>query len=287
MICIILGTAVILLCYKLYFMKKAVREITAGFAEKLQNDTNTIIGISSSDRDMRALADSINKQLVILRNEQLRLRRGSSELENVVTNISHDLRTPLTAICGYLELMKKTTDPEKQLRYIETMSARAEHMKQLTEELFKSSVIVAKDEPAQEELFVNQLLAESITSFYPAIVQKGITPEISITEQKVVRRVNRSALERVFANLIGNALKYSSGDLEVSLSGDGTITFSNTAKELTYVNVNQLFDRFYTVDSGGSSTGLGLSIARTLVESMGGSISAECENNRLTVTINL
>ena len=132
-----------------------------------------------------------------------------------------------------------------------------------------------------------QLLAESISSFYPVLTEKGITPSIHLTDARIVRNVNRSELARVFSNLLNNAVKYSDGDLEITLSDTGKITFSNTAKELSTVEVEQLFDRFYTVETAHHSTGLGLSIARTLVERMGGTITADYNDGRLTIIIKL
>ena len=132
-----------------------------------------------------------------------------------------------------------------------------------------------------------QLLAESISSFYPVLTKKGITPLIHLTDAHIVRNVNRSELARVFSNLLNNAVKYSDGDLEITLSDPGEITFSNTAKELSTVEVEQLFDRFYTVETAHHSTGLGLSIARTLVERMGGTITANYDDGRLTIIIKL
>ena len=102
-----------------------------------------------------------------------------------------------------------------------------------------------------------------------------------------MRNVNRSELARVFSNLLNNAVKYSNGDLDITLSDTGEITFANTAKELSTIEVEQLFDRFYTVEAAHHSTGLGLSIARTLVERMGGSITAEYDDGRLTIRIML
>ena len=276
------------LCVKIILMKKSAREIVSELSDRLQTDTNTLLHISSHDRDMRFLADSINKQLRILRREHLQYHQGNSELKNAVTNISHDLRTPLTAILGYLDMIQKTDEPEKRTRYLAIIKERADLMKQLTEELFRYSVIVSDETDMETEcVFVNQVLAESISSFYPALSSKGIEPKIMLTEKRIERSLNKAALSRVFSNLLNNAVKYSDGDLEISLSDVGEIVFSNTAKALSSVEVEQLFDRFYTVEAARKSTGLGLSIARTLVERMGGTITAVHADSRLTITIRL
>ena len=283
------GLLVLLLAaalFKIYRLRKAAREISAAFEDRLKTDTNTLIDISSRDREMLALAGSINAQLRVLRQEHLRFYQGNIELKNAITNVSHDLRTPLTALCGYLDLLAKTDDPAKQAQYISIMKERAELMKQLTEELFRYSVILSdENEPVLETVFVNQLLAESISSFYPALTKRGITPNISLTDVRIEREADKTALSRVFSNLLNNAVKYSDGDLDITLSDSGEIIFSNTARELSQIDVEQLFDRFYTVEAAHHSTGLGLSIARTLVERMGGTITAEYREERLTIKI--
>ena len=283
-----MAAMILLLLAKLHLMKKAAREINSGFKRSLSDDTNTAIRLSTRDKDMRELAGSINVQIRKLREEHLLYHQGNSELKNAITNISHDIRTPLTAIYGYLDMLQNTSDPEKQERYIAIIKERAELMKQLTEELFRYSIILSDESDMEtEEVFVNKLLAECITGFYPALSEKGIVPEISITDKRIVRNVNKAALSRVFVNLLSNAVKYSSGDLEITLTDSGTITFSNTSMELSSVEVHQLFDRFYTVESAHHSTGLGLSIARTLIERMGGSITADYKNGRLIICIML
>ena len=280
------AVVIILLCVKIYLLKKSAREISAQFADRLKNDTNNLIYVSCSDKDIRRLAESLSTQLSAMRAEELSHIQGNRELKSAVTNISHDLRTPLTAICGYLDMIQKTDDPEKQARYLSIMKERADMMKHLTEELFRYSVIVSDEtELKTETVFVNQLLAESISSFYPTLSEKGIAPKISITEERVERKLDSDALSRVFSNLLNNAAKYSDGDLEIALTESGEITFSNTAKELSAVEVEQLFDRFYTVEAARHSTGLGLSIARSLIQRMGGSITAEYSDERLTIRI--
>ena len=279
---------IVVLLIKIYLLKKSAREIGDKFADILKTDTNTLVDISSRDKDMCELADSINKQLKILRKEHLQYHQGNTELKNAITNISHDLRTPLTAIAGNLYMIGKTDELSEIREYVGAIEERTEAMKQLTEELFRYSMIVSNESKEDtEEVFVKQVLAESISSFYPVLTEKGITPQIHITDTRIVRNVNRSELARVFSNLLNNAVKYSDGDLEITLSDPGEITFANTAKELSTVEVEQLFDRFYTVEAAHHSTGLGLSIARTLVKRMGGTITADYDNGRLTIRIML
>lgn len=122
-------------------------------------------------------------------------------------------------------------------------------------------------------------------SFYGAMREKGIEPEIHLPEKPLVRELDAAALNRVFSNIISNALKYSEGDFSLSMEADGCITFSNTAKTLDPVAVGRLFDRFYTVEAGRNSTGLGLSIAKLLTERMDGSIQAEYQEGKLRIRV--
>ena len=271
---------------KIYFMKKAAREIIAQFAEKLAEDTNTLISVSCRDKHMRQLASDINKQLRRLRAEQLRFRQGNMELTEAVANISHDLRTPLTAVCGYLDLLRQTDDPEDIRRYLSIVEERTGILKQLTEELFRYFAAASSiDEVPLEEVNINGVLEETISSYYAALKGCKISPRIIMPEEKIVRSLNRSALSRIFANLISNAMKYSDGDLTVSLSKEGEILFSNHASGLNELQAMQLLNRYYTVESARQSTGLGLSIARELTEKMNGKIAVRFLDGILSISI--
>lgn len=115
--------------------------------------------------------------------------------------------------------------------------------------------------------------------------EKGIQPEIELPEEPVFRELDAGAVNRIFSNIISNALKYSDGDPSVVMDKNGCVTFSNTAHNLNYVTVGRLFDRFYTVEASRNSTGLGLSIAKLLIERMGGSIGAIYNNDKLQIKI--
>lgn len=284
-VCIFLGIVIVLLIVKIILMRKSIGEIASSLDRILDGDTNAVITVSSGDGSIRKLAARLNTQLRGLRARRIRYENGDRELKETVTNISHDLRTPLTAISGYLELLSQEEKSETVEKYLDIIDNRTQALKELTEELFRYAVILAQDEITLETLDIKAVLEESILSFYGAMDEAGIVPELSITEKSVIRQSNRAALSRIFGNIIGNALKYSDGDLYVELLDDGQVTFKNHAHNLDKLRVEKLFDRFYTVQEARGSTGLGLSIARSLVEQLGGSIGAEYEDGVLKIEV--
>lgn len=285
LICSLALAALCLLAY-LLVLRHSLREAAEELDEKLRTDTNTLISISSGDRAMQSLVTHINRQLQALRRERLRLHSGNAELTVAVTNISHDLRTPLTALCGYLDLLEQEPQTEAAARYLAVIRERTDAMRALTEELFRYSVLTATaDELHTEPVCLNDVLEQSLAGFSGALSARGITPSVQLPEEKVIRPLDATALRRVFDNILSNAAKYSDGDLAVALAPDGEVTFSNRASALSRVEAARLFDRFYTVDSARGSTGLGLSIAKLLTEKLHGTISADYENETLRICI--
>lgn len=284
-LCGILAVALVVAVIKIVILKKSMNEICTEFQRSIAEDTNVQVSISSGDKTARNLAKAINRELSHLRKLKLQYANGDRELKEAVTNISHDLRTPLTAINGYLDLLCREEKSEKVENYISRIKNRTETLKSLTEELFRYSVVTTMQELKPERLDVVRALEESLLSFYAVMQEKGIKPEITLPEGPVWRVIDAGAMNRIFSNIISNAVKYSDGDLSVSMDERGCITFSNTAKTLSTVEVGRLFDRFYTVEASRSSTGLGLSIAKVLTERMGGSISAQYQNERLYVRV--
>ena len=285
LICV-LALCVLTLMIYLLILRSSIREVAEELEEKLRTDTNTLISISTGDSSVQLLASRINAQLQALRKERLKLQTGNDELTTAVTNISHDLRTPLTAICGYLDLLEQEPQSEKSGRYLAVIRERTDAMRSLTEELFRYSVITATaDELDMQAVRLNDILEQSLAGFYGALSARGITPEIRMPEAAVIRELDAAALRRIFDNILSNAAKYSDGDLTIRLRPDGSVTFSNRASSLSRVQAERLFDRFYTVETARNSTGLGLSIAKLLTEKMGGTITAEYESGHLQICI--
>lgn len=276
------------LLLKIFYMRKAIREIKRGFSEKLYTDTNTLIMLSSHDKLFSSLANDINVELKELQKQKHRYIQGDKELKNAITNISHDLRTPLTTICGYLSLLDKEEKSEHIARQLSIIKNRTFALKQLVEELFRYTTIISDTENSvYTETVINNVLEDCISSYYAMFKEKGITPNINLCEQKIVRSVDKTALLRIFNNVIDNVIKYSEGDLIISLFENGKIVFSNHTSDLNEIQIGKLFDRFYTVNTARKSTGLGLSIAKALIEKMDGNISADYSNNVLSIIIKL
>lgn len=284
-LCTIFFSLFLFAVIKILIMRKSLDEIHSKFDECLNNDTNMLVTVSSSDRHICVLANKINQELKILQKKRIQYQAGDQELKEAIINISHDLRTPLTAISGYLELLEKEEKNEKVRSYLSYIENRTNAMKELTEELFRYTITLSSEKLVLSSVDVRATLEKCLLSFYAAFEERGIIPEIELTEKKIKCIANESALSRVFSNILSNVLKYSDGDLKVSMNEDGEVCFNNQAKSLDEVSVGKLFNRFFTVENAHNSTGLGLAIAKSLVEQMRGEIRAEFHENRISIYI--
>ena len=276
------------LTVKIALMKRAMRQIADEFGARMRDESDTSVGSPDRDKDLCRLVDVLNRELHTMRATERACGKGLTDLNRAVANLSHDLRTPLTAIGGYLTLLSETDDPAEREQYLKVLGERTAVMRQLTEELLQYSVIVSDDHTQDtEELSINTVLAESIAGAYPMLTERGIAPEVTLPDTPVIRKANRTELSRMFANLLTNAVRYSDGDLSVTLAVNGDVTFANAASGLDPVLAGQLFDRFFTVETGAKGVGLGLSIVRTLAERMGGCAEAKYTDGRLEVTVHL
>lgn len=284
-ICFVLLVLLFLSGMKIAAMYRALGEIEKDLDTILNEETNMEVPVSIQDRHMRAYVTKLNRQLARLRDERHRYKAGDRELQNAVTNIAHDIRTPLTAISGYVELLEKEEKSEKVNTYLSYIKNRTNHLKALTEELFLYTVCHSEDDLELTECDICAFLEQTLLEYYGALKKKNIEPVIHFPENKVIRKVNAAALARVYANIISNAIKYSAGDFMVCVSEEGRICFTNSSEVLDEIQVGRMFDRFYTVETAHPSTGLGLSIARDMVEKMNGRIDAEFQEGRLTISI--
>ena len=287
-ITIILFLICIFLAVKLYVIKQSIKEIEKSFSKILRTDTNNTVAISSSDKDIKNLTINLNNNLLELRGQKLQYKNGNQELKKIITNISHDLRTPLTAIKGYVDLIEQEKLSNNQKKYLKVIQKKSNELTELTGQLFEYTKLMDIDvKIKKEECCINEILEETLVSYYSIFKEQNIIPNISICSTKVYKIVNKISIIRVFENFLSNVIKYSNGDLKVEMQENGTITFSNKATSLDETTVQKIFDRYFSVENAKESTGIGLSIAKQLVELNNGSIKAEYVNGYLIIEIKL
>lgn len=276
----------IFLILKIIIMKNEINNIGKSISSIINTDTNNLITISTNDSELKKLANVLNKSLKELRQLELEYKNGNQELKSSITNISHDLRTPLTAIRGYLDLMDNNNLTEKQIKYLKIIDSKVNDLTELTEQLFDfSKCIDIQNEIKKENICINDILEDSLASFYSLFKEHNITPNIDICKDKVIRLLNENMLKRIFENIISNAIKYSERDFKVKMFDDGTIEFSNKTDKLDQVSLEKIFDRYYTVRNAKKSNGIGLSIAKQLVNLSDGKITAKYENGYLIIQV--
>lgn len=286
-VCIALAITVTALIIKVVLLRRAFGEIDSQVKDHLEGTNSSAFQLTTSDKNARKLANNLNGALQELHEERVFLRDGDRRMKENVTAISHDLRTPLTAINSYVDLLAEESDAAKRIEYLERIRERTSELKDLTGELFSYSVSsdTRYDSQLSEELIdLQSIIENSLISFYKEFTSKGIEPETDFPSGKVVVRSNRKTLMRIFDNVFSNAAKYASS-LSVKLTDEGIVTVTNDAPGITPVQVSKLFDKYYTVSDGSNSTGLGLSIAKELMGRTGGKISADLNDGKLTITL--
>lgn len=287
---IVLIVALIVLAIAYALLRRAFDEITDGVKERANGQTSTPITLSSTDQKARKAAVVLNEELRELFDEKRKMENSTLEINRAVTNVSHDLRTPLTAINSYLDLLETEKDEETRRMYLQRIKNRTDVMVGLTDELFKYSFAGAASSAgsssADEACDIRNITSECLLSFYESFKSSGIEPEVMLPESSVMAKISSSDANRIVENIISNGLKYAERSFDVKLSKEGVLTFSNYAPSLSQIDVKRMFDRYYTVQHSASSTGLGLSIARELLSKNSGSIDASLsDDNLLTITV--
>lgn len=269
------------LLIKIIIIKSELRNIESKLTRIINADTNNLLTISSNDIDLIRLTRNLNKNLKYLRKLELEYISGNIELKESITNISHDLRTPLTAINGYLDLIDNNNLTPKQKEYFYYIKEKTKDLVNLTEQLFDFTKGLTSDNlQNKKEVCLNDIIEDMIGSYYSLFISNNIEPNIKITKFKIIRTLDENTVIRIFENIISNAIKYSDGDFNIVLDETGLITISNKASSLDKTSVKKIFNRYYTVENARKQSGVGLSIAKQLVELSHGTIKAKyCKGN--------
>lgn len=271
----------IILAFSLFSWKRQICEITKQISE------NKKLRISLSSKQIEKLAGIINEKNDLEQKTKVRIIQEKEQLKHSIADISHDLRTPLTSIQGYLTLLKDCEDKEEQEHYFSVIQAKTNYLTELLQIFYDLSLIESDDYILEiEKIDVNRIVTDCLIDKYNEL--KELTPTIKIENAPVWIIGNAVACKRIIDNLVTNAIRYSDDDIEIVMDADGIFTVKNTTSELKNIDVNILFQKFYTVDTSRSNgnTGLGLYIVKELLNKIEGGIKEiSYKNNILTISV--
>ena len=218
-------------------------------------------------------------------------QHNEMQLKETITNLSHDIRTPLTSLDGYFQLLQQSDSEEERRKYVGIIQSRISSLKEMLEELFTYTRLQDADyELETGRIDFGKCAYDTVFSFYDEFQNRGIEPQVDFCGGHLFVRANDEAVRRALQNLIRNALVHGHTGISLELfeeNGKAVFRCSNDVAHPEEIDIERVFSRFYKADSARThtSTGLGLSIAKGLVERMDGEIRAELEEERFVVEI--
>ena len=282
---VVLSILVITLLIRVVTTNIELKNITRELKEITEKDTNLLLSTSSGDKSIKILVDSLNKELKKLLSLKREYSKGIFDVKKSAENIAHDIRTPLTVIKGYVDLLEKEELSEEGRKYLEIIKGRVDYMKEMIDELFLSLSMKSRGVLNLSNIDAKSILEEALVSYYNEFKKKGMSPSLMTPNEKVIIKADSKALYRVYSNIISNALKYGEGEFEVEMDEKGNTIFSNLAPNIDSVEANKLLNRYYTISDAKASSGIGLSISKEILQEMGGELKVKLENQRLYISI--
>lgn len=285
----ILAGIIILQSIIMWKYQRQVKDICRQLAFLMKHDSNMLIHREFDLGGIGMLSDRLNDLLELRRKEKQYYQEKETLIADTYTNLSHDIRTPLTSLDGYFQLMEACENVEEQRRYLNIIHERIHSLNEMLEELFMFTKL--KNESYRLELTsccINRILKETVFSYYDDWVRREIQPDIQITEEQLYIDGNKQGLSRIIQNVIKNGLDHGEKKIRIVLKREqnqAVLRISNQVIASEQIDIEHVFDRFYKADAARSktSTGLGLSIAREFVRRMNGEIGAKIEENEFIV----
>lgn len=285
----ILAGIIILQSIIIWKYQRQVKDICRQLAFLMKHDSNMLIHREFGLGGIGMLSDRLNDLLELRRKEKQYYQEKETLIADTYTNLSHDIRTPLTSLDGYFQLMEACENVEEQRRYLNIIHERIHSLNEMLEELFMFTKL--KNESYRLELTsccINRILKETVFSYYDEWVRREIQPDIQITEEQLYIDGNKQGLSRIIQNVIKNGLDHGEKKIRIVLKREqnrAVLRISNQVIASEQIDIEHVFDRFYKADAARSktSTGLGLSIAKEFVRRMNGEIGAKIEENEFIV----
>ncbi|MCL2807050.1 MAG: HAMP domain-containing histidine kinase [Coriobacteriia bacterium] len=288
--CIIISAALAAALIWILLLKRDIRQLATKLKQIVGVDTNANVTTSTFDKDIAMLAENVNIMLERNRCESVLKNRAEADLKRAITNISHDLRTPLTSALGNLQMLESgDLDEDTRLRYLKTASGRLEALSGLMNNLFEfTQIIEGRTNIVLQKVNICNALRDTLSAYYAELGAKGFIVDVVIPDTPAICYCDGDLLRRVLQSLMKNVCVHGRDFLHICLYGN-SMEIANKADNLDELDTERIFERFYTADASRTSknTGLGLAISKELITQMNGTIHAAVEGELLVMRISL
>ena len=286
---IILIALVLFLFVKLLLVKSQMKKV---IGEMRNNPDKRQMNVDFVDGDLQDMIVEVNRLYEDIMQIKADGKEEERKMKESISMISHDMRTPLTSIIGYLQIAEKTEDRVEMTSNIEISLERARYLNKLVNDFFELSLIESDQvDIKSERVNLSEVICEEILAESPEIDKKGLEPSFEQAEQNIYVIADKKRLVRIIQNLISNAVKYSEKklDFKIDSGSEGKLILSITTDSGVKIDVDRIFDRFYKQDSSRTQggAGLGLYICKRFAEMMGGNISAEQDEENFIIKLEL
>ena len=287
-IIVVLAVAVAVLAVRTVVMRREIRSMSRQLEDLSAGRSEKKISLTLVDARLNELATQINENMELQKQLRIDTRKSEQRLKDSIAGVSHDLRTPLTAIIGYIQMLERSGLNGEQQEKATIILKKANAMRELVESFFELSVIESgQSELAEEAVNFTNIVSEAVVDFIPRFEAAELEPDVDLGNKSLYIAGDTTALGRIVQNLLSNALKYTAGRVKVALEerdGEIILTVVNEVRPDTPPDMERIFERFYTGDDcrNSGSAGLGLYIVKLLAEKMQGAVSASLENKMLS-----
>jgi len=281
----------VVLAVYLLALKRQMRNISKELDRTAKRSYNRLVRIPLLDKDLGDLAAAVNREIDDRKRMKIKSEETEKALRQAISDIAHDLRTPLSVIKGELQIMNgNPANSAEQKHYIDVCIRKTDELKNMADGFFELALLESRDEcPELKRINVTNLLMQFVAENEGLIRLNDLEPEIIFPDSTVFAMGDEDYLKRILGNLLGNVIKYSSGSFTLKLTGNGEISISNPVENGEAIDTERIFERTYRADPSrkSGSAGLGLYIVRLLCEKISAEASASADTNSLTVTIKL
>lgn len=277
--------------YLIYY-RMNIKHISKQLEEMLELEcTNQLITAVAAQKDMVHLINNINQMILKTRQSYIKLKRMNWNFREGITNISHDLRTPLTTAGGYVQMLQSDVSPEEQEKYLEIVMERQNMVKALLEQLFEY-VRLESDEMKYEivPMDAKAVFTDILAMYYDDFYQKGQEPSVIMPDGPCFIQGDPQGVKRIFSNILFNAINHGVGCYEFEIREQEEwflFSFSNLSEPMSNEDLERIFERFYTKDSNSKvkTSGLGLAIAKEITSRLDGKIKGFYVNGKFTISV--